>query len=149
MLAIHMLRNAAFGISLAVVVVGCSGFKSDEIVSVDGTAVQRRLTSVHWLYTHFNQHRGKPPATMDELRVYGEKLPELQGGPIILTPEFLTSSRDKKLIRVRFGFTLPKDGDGPILATEEDGAKGRRFVIYAVSGRVEELDDARWQELAR
>ena len=145
----QLLRLPVIIVPLLMCGVGCSGPKREEIVTVDGTAVQRRLASVHWLFNHYREHRGKAPAAMDELRVYGEKLPSLEGGPIVLTEEFLTSPRDKKPIRVRFGKAIPNAGDGPLLAHEEDGFNGRRFVIYAVSGRVEELDDARWQELTR
>jgi len=149
MLVLHRFRLAVIALPLLICAGGCSGPKREEIVTVDGTAVQRRLTSVHWLFNHYKQHRGTAPATMDDLRVYGEKLPSLEGGPIVLTEEFLTSSRDKKPIRVRFGKAMPNAGDDTLLAHEEDGVNGRRFVIYAVSGRVEELDVERFQELTR
>lgn len=149
------IENSARGLSLALfLVMGgtvCSGCKNnDEIVTPEGTGVQRRLKSVHWLFTSFRNHQGGPPASMDELNKYGEKLSQAAGGPVRLTEEYLMSARDKKPLRVRFNLPdLPAGANGPILAHEEEGWKGRRFVVYAVSGNVEELDDARFQTLLR
>jgi hypothetical protein len=138
---------------------GCSR-SSPDAVSPQGTMVQRQLTSVHWLYAKYLEKRQKTPADLADLRAFGEMLPSVEGGPISLTEDFLVSPRDKKPLVIRFGVTsrepprkVAEDAppilpDGPLLAHEQDGERGKRFVVYAGSGRVEEVDETRFQELS-
>jgi hypothetical protein len=151
-----------FLLPLAGLPLGCRG--RPDAVSPDGSVVQARLTGVYWLCRRFSQKRRQPPANAEELREFGANLPAIEGGPVVLTEEFLLSPRDRKPIQIRFGVRIPAsssrnadggdDGaaapkieDGPVLAYEQDGFEGRRFVIYAGSGRVEEVNEVRFKEL--
>lgn len=122
---------------------GCGSAPPADRVTPEGTVVQSRLTAVHTLFRIFRSDHERSPKDMQEINDFGAKLPSDRGGPVSLNPAFLTSPRDKEPLVVRFGLEFPDDpnADGPILAYEAKGYEGRRFVIYALSGRVELLDD--------
>jgi hypothetical protein len=103
---------------------GCSGQRPDT-VTPEGSAVQGRLSAVHWLYNKFTEMRHQPPANAGELRTFGETLSPLEGGPVVLTEEFLLSPRDQKPIVIRYGLRRPRSPreggpaaveDGPVIA---------------------------------
>ncbi|HXG12572.1 MAG TPA: hypothetical protein VNK04_22640 [Gemmataceae bacterium] len=49
---------------------------------------------------------------------------------------------------IRYGLPLRANQRGPVvIAHEQEGLDGRRFVVYAGSHGVEEVDDARFKEL--
>jgi len=139
-------------------VVGCSRM-AKTTVSPEGTATQGRLTATYFLYTIHVNIKGRAPANADELRMFGEALSTTEGGPLSLTPEVLTSSRDGQAIVVRYGLPLrttpkplpgkdnPPAVEGPVLAHEAAGFNGRRFVVYAGTGRIEEVDEAKFKQL--
>ncbi len=128
-----------------VILAGCES-TPDDVVTPDGTVVQARLKSAHWLYNTFHAKRQKSPENAAQLQQFGLELPTAEGGPVSLTDPFLTSARDKKVIAVRYGLDLSKATPQTILAHEQDGFKGRRFVVYALSGTIEEVDEAIFQD---
>jgi prepilin-type N-terminal cleavage/methylation domain-containing protein len=138
-----------FGMLLAcVLALGCETKLPDE-VTPDGTIAQSRLNSAHWLYSKFREQRKRSPASAQELNEFGAALPSAEGGPVMLTEEFLISPRDQKPIVVRYGLDLSRSGGNTLLAHEQAGHNGRRFVVYAESGTVEEVDDSRFEQLLR
>ena len=133
---------------------GCSR-PTQEVVTVDGTATQMRLSTVSELYTAFTDRKGRPPAHFEEMRAFGAALSPSQGGPINVTEEFLVSPRDNSPLVVRYKAPLrPKSGDstgpvadGPVVSHEHTGVGGRRFVVFGGSNRIEQVDEARFKEL--
>jgi hypothetical protein len=136
--------------------VGCAKAPPPETVSPNGSATQNRLTTIGWLYTlHVDLH-GKPPTNYADFNRFAEKLSPANGGPSALPEPFLISPTDGKPIVIRYGIKFPPDpnrsktaglpADGPIVAHEEVGANGRRFVVFAGSSRVEQLDEEQFRE---
>lgn len=125
---------------------GCTSSKP-EVVTVEGTATQSRLTAVAWLYTLHVDLRGRPPATYEELRVFAETLPPAHGGPSSLSEAFLISPRDNKPLMIRYGLPLSPDRSGPVIAYEQEGVNGQRFVVYGGTSRIEQVNEARFKEL--
>jgi hypothetical protein len=145
-----MKRPSLLIAAVALTVLGSLGCQSElpDRVTPEGTVVQSRLTAIHWLYSTFRQKRNRTPKDAAELQKFGLELPSVEGGPVSLTDAFLVSPRDQKPIVVRYGLDLSTSNTGkePLLAYEEDGVNGRRFVVYAVSGNVTELDSAAFEE---
>lgn len=124
-------------------------------VTPDGTAVQSRLQSLGHLHSLFHEARGRTPNSLAEFLEFGRKLPG-PIGPIVFDEASLILPRDRQPVVIRFGLLLPPartrqpgDGNGalfveengPVLAHEQTGAGGRRFLVYSRSNRVEEVDD--------
>lgn len=141
---------------------GCESASPVDLVTPEGTIVQTRLTAVHSLYRKFRADKGRSPRDLEEINDFGRNLPVERGGPLVLTAAFLRSPRDKSPLVIRFGLQFSDESaddarpesltadsttspgtadDGPVLAYESEGFEGRRFVIFAVSGRIEQLDD--------
>lgn len=152
-----MLGIAVAIVGVGVVVLAMKPKSNTDAVTLDGTAVQARLGSVGNLYAMYLESRGTSPATLEDLVVFGRKLKD----PIIFNEEFLTLPRDKQRMVIRFSLKLPaprprnaSDGDGPIFSTydgpilahEQTGIHGRRFVVFAGSNRVTEVDDVTFQK---
>lgn len=147
------MRRTVLAIVAALGAAGCSKPAGD-LVTPEGTGTRRRLTAAFTLYTAYLDKKGRSPLTADELSAFGEKLPTTEGGPVSLTPEFMVSPRDKQAIVVRYGLPLkptpkppagqdpPPPTEGPVLAYEAAGVNGKRFVVFAGTGRVDELDEA-------
>jgi hypothetical protein len=53
----------------------------------------------------------------------------------------------KKPLVIRFSLKLPLDGQ--VVAHEQEGVKGRRFVVLGGSARVEQVDDVRFKEMVK
>lgn len=141
----YVLRLALLsGVFLAA---GCSDAKSTAVVSPDGTAAQGRLTTVAWLYGLHVELKQRSPAHYEELRVFAEKLPPAHGGPSGLAEPFLLSPHDKKPIVIRYGLKPPLDGQ--VVAHEQEGVNGRRFVVLGGSARVEQVEETRFKELVK
>lgn len=124
-------------------------------VTPDGPAVQSRLQAIGYLHSLFHEARGRTPTSLAEFVEFGRRLPG-PIGPIVFDEPSLILARDRQPVVIRFGLQLPPartrqpgDGDGaifveengPVLAHEQTGAGGRRFLVYSRSDRVEEVDD--------
>lgn len=133
---------------------GCSRPHPDT-VTVDGTITQTRLTGVHTLYALFTEAKGRAPANLDEMNAFGAALPVAGGGPITVPAVLLKSPRTQGPIVVRYGLPVQpvketesgKTPDGPVVAHERDAVDGRRLVVYYGSGRIDQVDEARFKEL--
>ncbi len=148
--------------TLALLAVGCGG-RDPNVVAPEGSVVQTRLATIFQLYTLFVNAQGRAPQNAAEFQQFTEALPPSQGGPIKLTPEFLTSLRDRQPLVIRYGLPLRPDRrpiddaagnragpavlNGPVIAHEREGFGGNKFVVYAGSGRIEAVEAARWGEL--
>jgi hypothetical protein len=119
-----------------------------DAVTPEGTVTQTRLTSLAEVYALHGQLRKRPPASFEELRAFAAALTPRHGGPIALSEDRLTSLRDGRPLVVRYGLSVAGAAPGPVVAHEQDGANGRRFVVFAAN-RIEEVDDARFNELVR
>ncbi|WP_439625611.1 hypothetical protein [Gemmata sp.] len=137
-----------------VLAAGCSR-PPPEAVTMDGTITQTRLTGVQKLYALFAEKKGRAPANLEEMNAFGASLPAGDGGPITVPAVLLKSPRTQGPIVVRYGLPVPpakgahpgKIPDGPVVAFEQEAVGGRRFVVYAGTARVEEVDEARFKEL--
>jgi hypothetical protein len=131
-----------------------------DAVTLEGTAVQGRLSAVGHLYAQFREARGRSPDSLEEFVQFGRQLPG-SNGPIVFDEAYLTLPRDKQIMVIRYGLKLPTppprpemggDGpvftgeNGPILAYEQTGVNGRRFVVFAGSNRVEEVDEEAFKQ---
>jgi hypothetical protein len=125
-----------------------------DAVSLSGTATQGRFTAIGYLFGEFVKTRHRSPASFEELVQFGKQLPFEQGGPIEFTEAFVTSPRDMKPIVIIYGlgslklWSGQKNGgkDGPIVAHEQSGVGGRRFVVFLDSNRVTELTEAEFKK---
>ncbi|MBA4067725.1 MAG: hypothetical protein C0501_29300 [Isosphaera sp.] len=120
-----------------------------DAVTPEGTVTQTRLTSLAEVYALHGTLRKRPPASFEELRAFAAALSPQHGGPITLSEDRLTSLRDGQPLVVRYGLPLAEAAPGPVVAHEQDGAGGRRFVVFVGTRRVEEVDEARFRELVR
>lgn len=150
------MKKLHLGLALTLFVVGCTK-SGDGSVSPDGSAVQRRLTAVHFLYSAYADKNGRSPANAEELRAFGEAIPTGEGGPVSLTAEVLTSPRDGLPIVVRYGILLRSTlkastadatrEEGPVIAYEAVGFNGKRFVVFAGSRRIDEVEESAFRGL--
>jgi hypothetical protein len=118
-----------------------------DAVTPDGTVTQTRLTSLAEVYALHATLRKRAPASFEELRAFAASLTPQHGGPITLSEDRLTSLRDGRPLVVRYGLSLAGAAPGTVVAHEQDGVNGRRFVVFAGAGRLEEVDEARFREL--
>jgi len=115
-----------------------------DAVTPDGTNVQVHLLEVGNIYRLFQDSRRRSPASFEELVLFSRGL-ELDSA---LKEESLLLRRDKQPMVIRYGVKLSGPGkQGPIVAHEQTGFNGRRFVIYSGSTNlVEEVDEATFQK---
>ena len=108
------------------------------------------LKPIGLFYARFiPQHQGQPPTNEAEFKAYlKENVEELKKEFKIDDSDALfVSSRDKKPYIVIYG---PTSGEGPagqpVVAYEQDGVNGKRFVASKM-GAVEEVDEARFRKM--
>jgi hypothetical protein len=109
----------------------------------------RRLALVYGRF--LSQHRGQPPANEAEFKKFAQSIPaaNLAAFGISDPNGIFVSNRDKKPYIVIYGKPKgpPGPGGSPVIAYEQEGKGGKRFVASAV-GAVEEVDAVRFRELA-
>ena len=127
----------------------------------DGTETEAsNLKPLAILYGRYiGQHQGPPPANEAEFKTYLNELSseELAEFGITDSASLLISSRDKKPYVVLYGKGGGAAGipGGPgggsesdaVIAYEEEGVGGTRFVATSSLGAIEEADEARFKEL--
>lgn len=102
---------------------------------------------------YIGDHRGKPPANLEEFKAWIKKQDPGQFEAFGVDPNNLdalfTSPRDKQ----PFGFVFSAsamnpgpEGKGSVVIYEQTGAGGMRMVVYSI-GRVEEVDEATFKRL--
>jgi len=96
------------------------------------------------------RHRGQPPASEAEFKEFVRSLPgDRLAGFNVSDPESLfISSRDGQPYVVIYGASNgpPGPGGSPVVAYEQTGKGGKRFVASSL-GAVEEVDETRFKEL--
>jgi hypothetical protein len=97
------------------------------------------------------QHRGRPPANEAEFKKYVQALSpaELTSFGIEDSNQIFISNRDGKPYVIIYGPSKgpPGPGGAPVIAYEQEGKEGKRWVASAL-GAVEEVDETRFRQLA-
>jgi hypothetical protein len=126
--------------------VGCGGSQTKS-----QSREQSNLRTLAVLYYQFSvQHRGRPPANEAELRQFVQSALSTQSassgskGP----SDVFVSERDGKPYVVLYGRVQgpPGPGGSPVIAYEQEGSGGTRFVASSM-GAVESVDQVRFQQL--
>jgi hypothetical protein len=95
-------------------------------------------------------HRGQPPANEAEFKTFLKTLrPEtLQSLEVTDVDSLFLSKRDQKPYVIKYGKVTGPLGPGgmPVMAYEQEGVAGKRYIATMV-GAVAEVDDARFREL--
>jgi hypothetical protein len=112
---------------------------------------QSGLKRVAILYGRFlSQHRGQPPANEAEFQKYVKSLPpaDLASFGIEDSKRLFISNRDDKPYIIIYGEPKgpPGPGGAPVIAYEQEGKDGKRWVASSL-GAVEEVDEARFRQL--
>jgi len=96
------------------------------------------------------QHQGQPPASEAEFKEFVRSLPsgDLASFNVSDAESLFTSSRDGEPYVIVYGAPSgpPGPGGSPVIAYEQTGKGGKRFVASSM-GAVEEVDEARFKEL--
>ncbi len=133
----------AIALALAVVLFVLPGKETrPDAVTPDGTVVQFQMLRVANVCQHFNESHGRLPASFEELIQFS------RGIQNEITEESLILPRDKQRMVIRFEVRLSVQSK-QILAHEQTGFNGRRFVIFADSNLVAEIDEMEFQESMR
>ena len=112
---------------------------------------QSGLKKIAVLYGRFlSQHRGQPPANEAEFKKFVHALPpgDLESFGVDDSDRIFISSRDEKPYIIIYGPPKgpPGPGGSPVIAYEQEGKDGKRWVASDL-GAIEEVDDARFQQL--
>jgi hypothetical protein len=131
-------------VALGTFPVGCGKGSSGE------EQQQSNLKPLAILYGQYTgQHQGRPPAGEAEFKQYVRSQSAMLESFDVTDPESLfVSSRDGKPYVIKYGAVEGPSGPGgyPVVAYEQEGVGGKRFVASSV-GAVEEVDEARFKEL--
>jgi len=96
------------------------------------------------------QHRGQPPASEEEFKAYIKTVDPaaLESLGVKDAESLFTSTRDKKPYVILYGGANGPPGPAgqPVVAYEQDGVGGKRYVASTL-GAVEEVDEAKFREL--
>jgi hypothetical protein len=108
----------------------------------DHAAARHNLALLYGQFT--GQHRGQPPKSEAEFRAFIEAKgkPLLASFGIADVESLFTSPRDKKPYVVRYGVVTGPPGPAgqPVIAYEQEGVGGKRFVASSL-GAVDEIDE--------
>ncbi len=95
-------------------------------------------------------HKGQAPPSEAEFKGYLKSLrqEQLKSFDIADVDSIFMSSRDKKPYVVKYGAVSGPPGPGgmPVIAYEQDGIDGKRYIATSV-GAIEEVDSTRFREL--
>lgn len=139
---------AVGGVVGVVGLAGCGGGSRESLQREQST-----LKPLAILYGQYiGQHRGQPPPNEQAFREFIQ-----QQGPEVLKSfhvssidELFISPRDGKPYKILYGEAAKKGPPGPagspVIAYEQEGRGGRRWVASAM-GAIEEVDDARFKQL--
>ena len=96
------------------------------------------------------KHQGRPPANEAEFKAFLKTLPPEALGSFAVTDveSLFVSSRDKKPYAIKYGKVEGPPGPGgmPVMAYEQEGVGGKRFIATTI-GAVEEVDETRFRQL--
>jgi len=124
---------------------GCGSHKESLARATSG------LKKLALVYGRFlSQSRGQPPASEAEFKKFAQSLrpADLKAFGIDDIEQVFISERDEKPYVVIYGKPQgpPGPGGSPVIAYEQEGKAGKRWVASVV-GAVEEVDEARFQQL--
>jgi hypothetical protein len=146
---VFLRRSAFLGVVglTCLAVAGCGGAQKKSL------AVQQSgLKKLARVYGQFlTQHQGQPPANEAEFKKFAQSLSadDLTSLGVEKADQIFISDRDNKPYVVIYGQPKgPRGGPGgsPVVAYEQEGQAGKRWVASAL-GAVEEVDEARFREL--
>ncbi|MCS7304484.1 MAG: hypothetical protein NZ602_05180 [Thermoguttaceae bacterium] len=127
---------------------GCGGGSRESL-----QREQSSLKPLAILYGQYiGQNRGQPPPNEEAFRKFVEQeAPKIKGQFAFSTVEELfISPRDGKPYKILYGEAAKKGPPGPagspVIAYEQEGRGGRRWVASAM-GAIEEVDEARFKQL--
>ena len=145
-------HGGGWRLGLAVLVVvgtvgGCGGAqrKAREIA-------ESNLKPLAILYGQYiGQHRGRPPGNEAEFKAFIKSLPPARLATLTANRDadsLFISPRDGKPYVVLYGRSKgpPGPGGAPVVAYEQEGRGGRRFVASSM-GAIEEVDDAAFRRM--
>jgi hypothetical protein len=147
MLAMMMLPRMVAVLGVCVLVWGCGGSQR-----ASAPREESNLKALAVFYGRYlAQHRGQPPQNVDAFKGFLATVgaEELQVFQINSTDELFISERDGQPFTVLYGtLTATEEGLGgaPVIAYEQQGVRGKRFVANWL-GEIEEVDDARFRQL--
>jgi hypothetical protein len=125
--------------------VGCGGSAKEQ---AEETSSLKPLVIFYGQFT--GQHQGRPPADEAEFKAYIKTLDPsaLKSFNITDAESLFVSPRDKKPYVILYGGANGPPGPGgqPVVAYEQEGVMGKRYVASNL-GAVEEVDDKRFREL--
>jgi len=112
---------------------------------------QSGIKKLALVYGRFlSQHRGRPPANEAEFKKYVQSLSptDLASFGSDDSSRIFISNRDDKPYVIIYGkpHGPPGPGGSPVIAYEQEGKEGTRWVASAL-GAVEEVDEARFRQL--
>jgi len=114
---------------------------------------QSNLKPLAIMYGQFiGQHRGQPPKNEEEFKQYvRSQSPDALASFGVSDPDAIfVSSRDGQPYVVHYGNAArtgpPGPGGQPVIAYEQTGVGGDRFVASSI-GAIEEVDEERFREL--
>jgi hypothetical protein len=123
---------------------GCGGDSGGE------EQQKSNLKPLALLYGQYTgQHQGQPPADEAQFKEYVRSQSTMLESFQVTDPENLfVSSRDGKPYVIKYGAADGPPGPGgyPVIAYEQEGVGGKRFVASSV-GAVDEVDEAKFKEL--
>jgi len=142
-----MRRTVMFAcVAVAAALAGCSKGPA-KMAPQEGTNLNR-LVSIYSLYAQ--QHNNIGPPNESELIKFAKTLdPEgmkIVGVDVTQVEQYFKSSRDGMPYRVIYKVQSGDPTNPPVIAYEQTGVGGKREVGF-FSGRVEEVDEARFRQL--
>jgi hypothetical protein len=134
--------------AVAVVFLATSGCGSHQKSAPREQSGLKKLALVYGRF--LSQSRGQPPANEAEFKKFAQSLRpvDLKAFNIDDIEQVFISERDGKPYVVIYGKPQgpPGPGGSPVIAYEQEGKAGKRWVASVV-GAVEEVDEARFQQL--
>ena len=127
---------------------GCGGTEYGEIHPENSN-----LKPLMIVYGRFiPQHRGRPPKSIEELKKFANKSVDqefLTSWDLAAADDMFISKRDNKPFVIAFkgeeSGRPPGPADEPVIAYEQEGADGNRFVASSI-GAVEQVDEETFRE---
>lgn len=134
-----------FLVCLAIAAWGCGGGNRP------APPVESNLKCLAVFYGRYiQQHRGQTPPNAEEFKKFitGLRPEELKAWKITDVDKAFASPRDGQPYMVRYAIALSPPGTSgvPVVAYEQQGVRGRRYIANAL-GAVEEVDEARFRQL--
>jgi hypothetical protein len=145
-----ILHRAVAGVAVAVLLagmIGCSNKVAEQVAAMN-TSNSQRLANMYSAYQNFRGGQG--PTDESELKKFIQEYDPARLKMMGIDPDKLdalfTSERDHKPFKIRYKVG---GGRGSVAAVvfEQEGVGGKKQVAYTGNTKVEEVDDATYQQL--